>query len=309
MAKSKSTGDDLRERTLGALVTDAFFQWPSALTIALTFIAFFSGIRLFEAWQPWFWLVAGAALEIIFIVATITDPKAREEAVNRIVAERYDPADVKNLAARTHLKRALEYKRSIDEYVSRQEGAMQVALKNTADSIDEWIALIYRLAKDIDTFEANPITERDRRQVPNELSALQRRLTIESDPSVRAEIQKAIDIKKALYDDLQQVANSVKRTEIKMDTTVAQLSTVHARMQLLSSRELDNGRAQRLEREIHDEVASLKDIVGAMEDAYGNRDYNEAMQALAESEQVSNVLSEDTPSDLSQKTNRKSASS
>ena len=42
------------------------------------------------------------------------------------------------------------------------------------------------------------------------------------------------------------ILRNAKRTEIKMDNTVAQLSTVFAQMQLLNSRELDSGRAQRL---------------------------------------------------------------
>ena len=104
--------------------------------------------------------------------------------------------------------------------------------------------------------------------MPSELENLKRRLAIETDPAVKAELQEAIEIRQRLLQNLQNIANSAKRTEIKLDSTVAQLSTVYAQLQLLDTRALDSGRAQRLRSEIQEEIASLSDTISAMDDVY-----------------------------------------
>jgi hypothetical protein len=285
MTRQKRAADELRGRVLGTLLADAFFTWPSALVIGLTMIAFFSGLTLFPGFQPWMWLVIGAILEALYLVITVTDPAARREAVSRLLQERFDPRDIKNLPARQRLQKALEYKRSIDEFIAKQSGAMQVALQDTAREIEDWIEQIYLLGKSIDNFESNTIVERDRREVPTQLRALETRLKMETDPAVRAELEEAIAIRQRLLNDLQKVASLIKRTEIRMDNTVAQLSSVHAKLQQMAhTREMDSSRARRLAQEIHKEVAALADIVEAMEDVYsvsGSSSYASAADRLS----------------------------
>lgn len=268
------------------MLTDAFFTWPSAVTIALTLIAFFAQIDIgIPGWQPWMWILVGSVLQVIYLIVTMSDPATQQQAMRRMLSVQYDPREIRNFAARQRLQKALEYKRVIDEFVSKQTGPMQLSLRDTAESIEEWIALIHRLAKSIDTFESNTIIARDRRSVPTEISSLERRLRAEKDPAVRAELQRAIEIRRSLLSDLERVANLVKRTEIKMDTTVAQLSTVHAKMQLLDARELDSGRARRLQTEIREEISSLEDVVGAMADVYAYAGYSSAVEKLSGGEE------------------------
>jgi hypothetical protein len=283
----KSVKDEVRGRALGAMLTDAFFTWPSAVTIALTILAFFSGIRLFDGWQPWMWLAAGGVLEAIYLAATLADPTAQRQAVARILTERYDPRDIRNTHARQQLQKALEYKKNIDQFVTTTTGALRVQLDDTSGEIEDWLGLIYKLARSIDTFESNAIIRRDRQQVPTEIQSIERRIAVETDPGVRAELQNALDIRRGLWEDLQQVASLVKRTEIKMEATVAQLSTVYTKLQLIDVKNLDSSRAKRIQAEIHDEVASLNDIVLAMDDVqtYGN--YADALATLSAEQSAS----------------------
>jgi hypothetical protein len=265
------------------MLTEAVLTWPSLATIILTILAFFGQISIgIPGWQPWMWIAVGSVLEVIYLVVTMGDPAVRDRALNRMLQDRYDPRDIRNYSARQKLQKALEYKKVIDEFVGKQSGAMRVALQDTATEIEDWIALIYRLARSIDTFKSNTIIERDRRAVPTELAAMERRLKQETDPGVRAELQKAIDIRKALVGDLQRVSSLLKRTEIKMDTTVAQLSNVHAKLQLIDAKELDSGRAQRLQAEIREEITSLEDIVSAMDDVYSYSGLETAVSNLSD---------------------------
>lgn len=290
----RRTKDEMRQRALSALLTDAFFTWPSAVTIALTIIAFFSQIKLFDGWQPWYWLIAGAVLEVIYLVATITDPQAQREAVTRMLTEKYDPGDIKNMHARQQLQKAIEYKKNIDSFIAAQQGAMRASLDSTSAEIEDWIGLIYKLGKSIDTFESNTIIRRDRQTARTELSALERRLEIEADPAVKAEIQRAIDIRRDLLADLQKVESLVKRTEIKMETTVAQLSTVYTKLQLIDAKELDSSRARRIQEEIHEEVASLNDIVMAIDDVRAYESLSSAVSNLSASGEAGGLDADDS---------------
>jgi hypothetical protein len=280
MAKDKSFTDELHQRAFTAILKDAFFTWPSAILIGFSIIAFFLFPAIFVWWQPWFWIIFGVVAEALYLWATVTDPVASQQAVSRMLQEKFDPRDIRSVSARQRLQKALEYKRLIDAFVNQQSGAMKVSLGQTANEINSWIELIYRLAKAIDTFEANAIIDRDRRAVPTELENLKRRLSAEPDPGVKAELQEAINIRQRLQDNLQSIANSVKRTDIKLDNTLAQLSTVYAQMQLLDTKEVDGGRAQRLRSEIQDEIASLSDTISAMDEVYQYQGYKSAVANL-----------------------------
>ena len=280
--------DETDQRALGAMLREAFFSWPSAVTIGFTMVLFALNVLPFPFWQNWMWLVFGVLAEGAFLWSTLTDPVAAQQAVARMLQEKYDPNDIRNLHARQALRKALEYKTNIDAFVLKQAGAMKESLSQTSQEINDWIGQIYQLAKGIDMFEANEIINRDRRTVPTDLENLKRRLKIETDPEVQHELQDAIETRERLVASLRTIENNAKRTEIKMDNTVAQLSTVFAQMQLLNSRELDSGRAQRLRDEIRDEIASLNDMVSAMGDVYDygrkEKDYTSALGDLSETD-------------------------
>ncbi|MBX3065532.1 MAG: hypothetical protein KF726_21330 [Anaerolineae bacterium] len=293
--------EQMEQRALGAMLREAFFTWPSAVTIAFTLIMFGLQVSLgsiLPFWQNWMWLAFGVVAEGAYLWATVTDPAAAAAAVSRMLQERFDPRDIRNQHAREQMRKALEYKSRIDEFVLKQSGAMKESLSQTSQEINDWIEQIYQLAKSIDLFEANDIIERDRRTVPTDLANLKRRLGMESDPTIKRELEDAIETREKLAASLKTIENNAKRTEIKIDNTVAQLSTVFAQMQLLNSRELDSGKAQRLREEIRDEIASLGDIVDAMGDVYdygrGEPAYSAAVRELTSSDSASDDAAADS---------------
>jgi hypothetical protein len=277
MAKDDRPSQIIRQQALTAMLSNAFFTWPTAITLGFSVVAVFLFGSIFPWWQPWFWLVFGIVTEFIYVAVTLTDPVANQQAVERMFTEKFDPRSIRNASARQRMYKALEYKRSIDAFVDQQHGALKVSLGQTASEIQSWIALIYRLARATDTFDGNSIIDRDRRNVPTELENLKHRLTVETDGGIQAELKDAIAIRQRLLDNLQSIATSVKRTEIKLDSTLAQLSTVYAQMQLIDTKELDGGRTQRLRSEIQDEIASLSDLISAMDDVYAYQGYKTAL--------------------------------
>lgn len=281
---NRSNKSKLEERALGAMLSSAFFTWPSAVLIGLFMVLFLLGIKmpLLGFWQNWMWLITGVLAEAAYLYATITDPQASNAAVSRMLSEKYDPRSVRNNNAREQLLRALEYKKQIDLFVNAQSGALRVQLAATASEINDWVGRIYSLAKHIDMFETNTIINRDRMNVPTEIANLKRRLGAENDSAVKGEIQEAIRIRTNLLNQLDSIGNTAKRAELQMENTIAQLGTVYAQMQLIDAKDLDSGRAQRLQTDIREEIAQLSDTLSALDDMYKPAGYESAVTNLAE---------------------------
>ncbi len=258
--------DEMRERAWKAILTNAFFSIESALIIAISIALFGLGFAPFEAWQAWYWLVFGAVAEVLYLGATVSDPDANQKIVSEMLSERFDPNDIRNPAARDRLKRALEYQRLIVETSRRFTGPTRRSIEATADEVSDWVEQIYHLAKRLDSFEENPIINRDRRMVPHDLKDLQRRLARETDPVVRAELEEAIQTKETQLANLRTLENNIKRADIQLDHTLSALGTVYAQVQLIDARDVDSARTRRLQDEIREEVLSLADTIAAIDE-------------------------------------------
>jgi len=263
--------DEVRSRATGAILASALFRWESLLTIAITLILFLFVKEPFPWWQDWFWLVAGAIAEGALIISTLTDPEASQQAVAREFEARYDLRQIRSTVSRQRLERALEYRRSMLALAKRHSGAMKTSLQHTIADVNDWIAHMYDLALHIDAFESNALVERDRRAVPAQLEKARIRLAHEEDPKVRRDLEEQVRQLELQLANLDATANSVKRAEIQLDSTLSSLGTVYAQMSLLGTKEVDGARAQRLRQSIKDEVAGLQDTIDALDEVQAQR--------------------------------------
>jgi hypothetical protein len=257
---------EVRRRALGALLRGAVTRWESLLTIAVTIGLFIAVPKPFPEWEPWFWLVGGAIAEGALILSTLTDPRASSEAIAREFEARFDLRAIKSPVSRERLTRAVEYRRSMMTLAERSSGAMRAQLDETINDVSDWIAHMYDLALHIDSFEANRLVEEDRRTVPQRIDKVRTRLEREQDAAVRRDLQDQLSKLELQRDNLNATANSIKRAEIQLDSTLSALGTLYAQMSRLGTKDVDSSRAQRLRLEIRDEVASLQDTIEAMDE-------------------------------------------
>ncbi len=263
---------EVRQRATTAILKSSILSWQSAVTLGIT-----AGLYLLApetaipGWQPWFWLIGGGIAETAWVLSSLADPDAAREAVAREFARKYDINSIENRVSRQRLKSAMEYRSNMMTLVRRHEGAMRMSLDQTVQDIDDWIAHMYDLAQHIDSFEDNALVERDRRRVPQNIEATKRRIQVESDPQVRKELENKLEQLEQQLTNLEATANSVKRAEIQLESTLSSLGTVYAQMSLLGTKEVDSARAQRLRLEIQDEVAGLQDTLDAMDEVQSQR--------------------------------------
>lgn len=263
--------NDVRSRATGAVITNALFRWESLVTIAITAILFLFVPQPFTWWQPWFWIVAGLIAEGALVVSALTDPNASSEAVAREFEGKYDLRQIKNAVSRKRLEDALEYRRNMLQLTGQHAGAMRVQLQQTIADVNDWIGQMYELALHIDSFESNELVERDRRMVPQQLDKVQIRLRNETDADVQRDLKEQAERLQLQLDNLNQTANSVKRAEIQLDSTLSSLGTIYAQMSLLGAKDVDSSRAQRLRQDIKDEVSGLQDTIDAMDEVQAQR--------------------------------------
>lgn len=261
-----SDQDKIRQRAMGAVLSNAIFSWQVAVTVVFTLLLIFLVPEPFEFWQSWFWLVGGGFTAGAFVLSTLTDPQAAQEAVTRQFENQYNLNDIKNRVSRDRIKDAMTYRRDMVSLAKRAKGAMRVSLLQTVDDVNDWIGHMYDLAKHIDSFENNELVERDRRMVPQQLEKTRLRMDREEDPAVRRDLERQVQLLEQQLANLDATVNSVRRAEIQLESTLSSLGTIYAQMSRLGAKEVDSSRAQRLRLEIQDEVAGLQDTIEAMDE-------------------------------------------
>lgn len=262
---------NVRGRVASAVLLNAILSWQSVLTLVLTAVLFVAVPAPFEWWLPWFWLVLGAIAEVALIISRVTDPEAAQAAVEREFTSQYDLKEIRNPVSRRRVQDAMEYRSSMNTLSKRHSGAMRASLVNTISDVDDWIGHMYNLALHIDAFESNELVERDRRSVPQQLESTRKRLSLESDPAVRRDLEEQARQLELQLANLEATASSVKRAEIQLDSTLSSLGTIYAQMSLLGTKEVDSSRTQRLRQDIKDEVTGLQDTLAALDEVQSQR--------------------------------------
>jgi len=266
------SGTGVRRRAFGSIISNAIFRWESLITVAITgVLTVFLPQTGIPGWQPWFWLALGGLAEAGFIISALTDPAEQADAIAREFEQKFDMNKVRSPVSRQRLQSALEYRRNMIELAKRHGGAMRASMQQTVADVNDWIAHMYDLALHVDAFESNELVERDRKTVPQQLEKARQRLNRETDDAVRRDLEAQINTLELQLQNLETTANSVKRAEIQLDSTLSSLGTVYAQMSLLGTKEVDSSRAQRLRNEIADEVAGLQDTIAAMDEVQQQR--------------------------------------
>ncbi|MFW5691321.1 MAG: hypothetical protein ACOCXZ_02360, partial [Chloroflexota bacterium] len=232
--------EEVRQRAVGAVLQRALLSWQVGLTVVFTLLLYTLAPQPFEFWQNWFWLLGGVIAAGAFVVSTLNDEEAVQDAIARQFERQYNLDDIKNRVSRQRIDEALEYRRSMMTLARRARGTLRSSLLQTVDDVNQWIGHMVNLARHIDAFEANELVERDRRMVPQQLDKVRLRMEREQSPEVRRELERQVQQLEQQLANLEATVNSVRRAEIQLETTLASLATVYAQMARLGAKEVDS---------------------------------------------------------------------
>jgi len=261
----------LRGRALSAMLTNALLDRRGAVALALAVVLSALLPSPIAGWQPWYWLVGGAALWLINSIVVFINPNTAAQVVAEMLRAKCDPAAIKDAESRRSVEKALEYRAQIEAAVSRaRQGLLRDNLAETAAEIDEWLENIYSLALRVDAFQADRTIQQDLQSVPVVLETYERRLKSGSvaDDKLRAQMQEIYDAKRAQWESLKNLQENLARAKLQMDNTLTALGTIYSQILLIGVKDIDSGRAQRLREDIAGEIKGLHDVVEAMDEVY-----------------------------------------
>lgn len=266
-----SEREDVRQKVLGTLMTNAILRWETFVTLLITMILFIAvpqfnllGVDL----PAWFWLVLGGVAEGALIWSTLTDPEETQQAIAREFESQYDLAHVRNTVSRERLKKAMEYRRNMMLLQKQRKGAGRAQFNDTITDVNDWIAAMYGLALHIDNFEGNTLFVDDYKSVPQQIEKVKIRIDRERDERVKNDLIGQLELLERQRANLESTKNSIRRAEIALESTLSSLGTMYAQMSLLGTKVggTDSSRFQRIRLEIKDEVNSLQDTIDAMDE-------------------------------------------
>lgn len=262
----------LRQRAFGAILANALKSPQFLFTILFTAALYFlvgDNVAI-SGWEAWYWLVGGGIAALGFLGATVTDPEAAQEAVNRMFEQQLELDRIKNRVARQHISKALEYRAQMLELAKKAKGSLKMNLLQTVDDVNAWIGHMVDLSLHLDEFADNQLVTRDMKEVPGRIANVDKRIELErrrgGAEDVIAELMKQREQLDSQLTNLQAATNNSKRAEIQLESALASLGTIYAQMSRLGTSEVDSGKMQRMRLEIQEEVHSLQDTIHAMEE-------------------------------------------
>ena len=265
---AESTRDRIEREARRALIWNAFFRLESALMIGGT-ILLSVFVTPFPGW-PWFaWPLLGLIGELSIVISSLTDKNEMQKVMESLFREKYNAGGIHDKNLRVKLEEADQYRRRIQEVLGQQKsGLLRDRLVDTTAQVYDWIANMVRLARRIDMYRDDTIIERDMETVPKDVRDLKARLALESDPGVREQMETTLESKRQLAENLQELDRRMERADLQLDHSLAALGTVYSQLLLIGSKDVDSDRAQRLRDDIHDEVATLQDLVESLNEVY-----------------------------------------
>ncbi len=265
---------DIRARATREMLIHSFFDWKSAvllaLVILLSFVTFFFA-RL-VGWTYWlvaFWPAFGLLGELALAWGNLNDPEFGRRVVADMLADEFNPQRLRSKDLRSWIDRALDYRGRIEANIREtRDGILKDHLLDVADEIEQWVRNVYQITSRLDSYRADQIIARDRQSVPMRVAKLEQELKQERDPAVRSQIEQTLQNTRTQLEHLERLGSAMQRGELQLESTLSALGTIYSQTLLVGARDLDSGRAQRLRLDIADQVQGLEDILTTMDEVY-----------------------------------------
>lgn len=167
------------------------------------------------------------------------------------------------------LERAAEYRRHIIDLIrQKRPSAWTEQLAPIPARLDQWETHLRRLVGKLNALETNSILQRDLRDVPAAITRLQRQLETETNPQMQAQLTETLGDLQTQQRQLDALASLMRRIELEIEETLAEIGTIYSQLQLLGAKEVDSSRAKRLSSDVEEQARRLNDLLAAMDEVY-----------------------------------------
>jgi hypothetical protein len=259
----------VQQKAQSTLIQYALFRVESALVIAVALVLTFVYPHPFPFWPAYGWILLGLFGLGVIIYSSLTDADANAEILLKTFQEQFNPRAINDRELREKVESALEYQRRIETQIRQQNnGLIRDRLNDTAGQITDWLSNIYKLALRLDAYQRDDLLERERANTPKEIDQLLAQRRNETNPKVQQQLDSVIAGKRAHWQSLRDLDSRMKEAELQLDQSVTALATIYSQIQLIDAQSIDSGGAERLQADIHEQVARLNDLVSSINDVY-----------------------------------------
>lgn len=262
--------NDIRRRATRQMLVHSFFDWKSAVLLALVIILTFFTFLVFggSAWLA-FWPAFGLLGELALAWSNLNDPEFGRRVVAAMLEEEFNPQRLNSRDLRQWVDRALDYRGRIEANIREtQDGLLKDHLLDVATEIEHWIKNVYEIAARLDKHRADSVIRQDLQSVPARIDNLEQELAQTRDPAVREQIEATLQNKRTQLDHLRHLESAMQRAELQLESTLSALGTVYSQTLLVDAKDMDSGRAKRLRQDIAGQVDELKDLLTSMDEVY-----------------------------------------
>lgn len=275
---SNNSREELKDRIRRMVWQYALFRPESAVVIALTLVltaisiivngGSFTGLEFII--PAWGWLLGGTVAEAILIYSSLSDPNVSAKIVEAMFRDKFKPEQINDKELQKQIKEALDYRGRITELISqRTDTVLKDSLAETITQIDEWIKEVYDLARRLDEYRTQKnLVEASTQRANERIRQLQQQHKMTTDPAFKRDIEANITSLLRQVETNTTLHNTMERARLRLENTITAMATIYSQTILMSAKDIDSGRAQRLRQEIADEVVELSDILVAMDEVY-----------------------------------------
>ncbi len=186
----------------------------------------------------------------------------RAGAGNTIAAS--TPARSKEMNDRLNQARA--YKREIDNLVNTTTDPLRKdKLRELANDTNTWIKTVEEMTARIDGFKSNTVVQQDLVSVPESVKRLTAQLASETDPRVKATIEKTLATRADQLQSLQKLQSLMRQAEVQLESSVAALGTIYSQALATQSTTRVADYSQ-LSAELDEQSKLLRDQLEALEE-------------------------------------------
>ncbi|MBN1314124.1 MAG: hypothetical protein JXA42_01605 [Anaerolineales bacterium] len=268
---------ELEKRATREMLIHSFFEWKSAVVLALVIIltaVTFGLLKLYGLIDQWAWLLAvwpifGILSELALAWSNLNDPEFGRRVVAAMLEEEFSVRRITDRKLSNWIKVALDYRSRIESNIREtSDGILKDHLLDVADEIEQWIKNVYHIARRLDEYMSDSIIKRDRESVPKRIKNLELQLAQEKDAAIRAQLEATLRTQRTHQNHLDKLSNAMQRAELQLESTLSALGTVYSQTLLVEAKDIDSGRAKRLRQDISEQVVELEDLLTAMDEVY-----------------------------------------
>jgi len=164
------------------------------------------------------------------------------------------------------LSQARAYKREIDTLVNTSQDPLRKdKLRGLANDVATWMKTVEDMIGRIDAFKRNSVVQNDLATVPDSVRRLTQQLNAETDPRVKATIERTLATRADQLHSLQQLQSLMRQSEAQLESSVAALGTIYSQVLATQSTNQVADFGQ-LSSELDEESKRLRDQLEALEE-------------------------------------------